>query len=275
MQDLIDQLTSELAGAPAARFDIADTVASGRKVVRRRRFAAGGAVLAAALVVGGTASLMAPDSEGGPDSSQVAVQPDPTPSGTESADVPVEEDEPVVTGTDGDPVVNPEAVILEQDTFTASNGEGSEIFHLRLQGGEYYVSLRPDGATSVRLPVQGLTLREWVEQSLVGPEIADDAWVRFDTGSHVVEVLDGLEIVQQQPDPDLGASFAGPGEPTALAEVELAGATFFLAVRPGRGTSAEAIFFRRDDQITTLQQFRTFARSLYGENESGGSEGLR
>lgn len=275
MQDLIDQLTSELAGAPPPRFDIADTVASGRKVVRRRRIAAGGAVLAAALVVGGTASLLATDSDGGPDSSQVAVQPDPTPSETESVEVPVEESEPVVTGTDGEPVVNPAAEIIEQDSFTASNGEDADIFHVRLRGAEFYVYLRPQQASTFPLPAQGLTLREWAEQALAGPEIADDAWVRFDSGSHLVEVLESLTIVRQQPDPGLGDSFAGPGEPTALAEVELDGTTFFLAVRPGVGTSAEAISYRRDEQITTLQQFRTHTRQVYGDNESGGNEGLR
>lgn len=284
MQDVIDKLARELAQAPEPRFDIASTVASGRKVVRRRRIAAGGVVVAAALVVGGTAWLVAPGDGERPDSSQVAVEPDPTPAATPTptetvpADVPAGEIEPVVTGTDGEPTVNPAAEIIEQASFTASNGKVAEIFHLRLDAVEYYVYLRPQEASSVPLPVQGLTLREWADRQISGAasgQIADDAWVRFDDGSHLTTVLEGLEIVEQLPDPGLGDSFAGPGEPTALAEVLLDGTTYFLAVRPGAGTAAEAISYRRDDQVTTLQQFRTQVRHLYAENSSGGSEGMR
>lgn len=280
MQDVIDKLARELARTPEPGFDIASTVASGRTVVRRRRIAAGGAVLATALAVGGTAWLVAPGNDGKSESSQVAVQPTPTPtaSATVPADTSGEESEPVVTGTDGEPVVNPAAEIIEQDSFTASNGKVAEIYHLRLSGDEYYVYLRPQEASSVPVPVQGLTLREWVDRQISGSasgQIADDAWVRFDNGSHLTTVLEGLEIVEQLPDPGLGDGFAGPGEPTALAEVLLDGTTYFLAVRPGVGKAAEAISYRRDDQITTIQQFRTHALSMFSENESGGSEGLR
>lgn len=280
MQDMIDRLAKELAHAPEPGFDIASTVASGRKAVRRRRIAAGAVVLATALVVGGTAWLVAPGNDDKSDSSQVAVEPDATPtaSTTVPANVPTEEIEPVVTGTDGEPVVNPAAEVIEQASFTASNGETAEIFHLRLEGEEYYVYLRPQEASSVPLPVQGLTLREWADRQISGAasgQIADDDWVRFGDGSYLTTVLDGLEIVDQLPDPGLGDNFARPGEPTALAEVLLDGTTYFLAVRPGTGNRAEAIAYRRDDQITTLQQFRTHVRHLYSENESGGSEGLR
>lgn len=281
MQDLIDQLASELAHTPEPGFDIASTVASGRTVVRRRRIAAGGAALAAVLVVGGTAWLVVPGTGGSPDSSQVAVEPDPTPTSadTVTADAsPDEEVEPLVTDTNGEATVNPAADVIEQDSFTASNGEVAEIFHLRLRGEEYYVYLGSQIAGTVPLPVQGLTLREWADRQISGAasgQIADDAWVRFDDGSHLAPVLEGLKIVQQVPDPGLGDSFAAPGEPTALAEVELDGKTYFLAVRPGAGNTAEAISYRRDDQITTLQQFRTQTMHVYAENESGGSEGLR
>lgn len=276
MQDMIDRLARELAQAPEPGFDIASTVASGRKAVRRRRIAAGGAVLAAALVVCGTAWLVVPGDDGRSESSSVAVEPTPTPTPTATSGAgPEEEAEPVVTGTAGEPAINPAAEVIERDAFTASDGQEAEIYHVRLRAAEYYVYLQPDGASSYPLPAQGLTLREWAEVQLVGPDIEDDQWLRFDRGSHVTPVLFALEIVKQVPDPGLGANFAPAGTPTALVEARLDGATFYLAVRSIGGGKAEAISYRRDDQITTLQQFRTHAQNQYAENESGGSEGLR
>jgi hypothetical protein len=233
-------------------------------------------VLATALVVGGTAWLVAPGNDDQPDSSQVAVEPKATPTPTQTMSAGLEEEaEPVVTGTAGEPAINPAAAVIEQDSFTASNGKQAKIYHLRLHGTEYYVYLQPDSASSFPLPAQGLTLREWAEVQLVGPDIEDDQWLRFDRGSHVTPVLFGLEIVKQVQNPGLGENFAPAGTPTALVEARLDGVTFFLAVRSIDGQRAEAISYRRDDRITTLQQFRTFALNQYAENESGGSEGLR
>lgn len=277
MQDLDQQLASELAPLPEARFTIADTMAAGRHAVRRRRLAAGGALLTAALVVAGTAWLVVPGEDPGSDSSMVAVEPSSAPSSgaTGSTDPGATSTEPLVRGTDGEMVVNPAAEILEQDRWPSIKGKVFDIYHLRLDGGEYYAYTSPGESGSFPVPAQGLTLREWVEQSLEGSDIGDDEWVRFDSGSHVVAVLAGLRIVDQRPDPGLGANFAGPNDPTALVEVDFDGTTFFLAVRSLDGGPAEGIAYRRDDQIATIDQFRTFTLTQYADNESGGSEDLR
>lgn len=53
MQDITERLEAELSSAPAPTFDLASTMASGRRAVRRRRLVSGGAALALAAVVGG------------------------------------------------------------------------------------------------------------------------------------------------------------------------------------------------------------------------------
>ncbi|WP_182377964.1 hypothetical protein [Nocardioides sp. WS12] len=277
MQDMIDRLARELAQAPEPGFDIASTVASGRKAVRRRRIAAGGAVLAAALVVGGTAWLVVPGDDNGPESSEVAVQPKvtPTPTETVTIDPGPNDTEPLLSGPDNQTIINPDATILERADYTSDTGTVVDTYHLRLRGDEYYAYIGDDEASSFPTPAQGLTLREWVAQTVDGSNIGDDAWVRFDNESHLVTVLDGLTIVRQEADPDLGANFAPPGDPTALAEVVLDGTTYFLAVRGIAGGPVEAIPYRRDAEVGSFEQFRTHTQNQYAENESGGSEGLR
>lgn len=281
MQDLDQQLASELKHLPESRFTIADTMAAGRLSVRRRRLAAGAAGLAAVLVVGGSAWLAAAGSHTTPESSQVTGEPTsgPTPN-TPADDHAVEDDGPLVVKPNGRSVINPDAEVLEQDEYTTPSGAVVDIYQVRVDGGEYYAYLLPGSAGSTSLPAQGLTLQEWVDLQFVGPEIPDDGWVRFDDGSHLAPVLGGLTIVRQEPDPGLGENFAGAQDPTALAEVELDGTTFYLAVRQFEGGPAEAISFRRDKTIRTFEQFRTFTLNQYdniesGTNEPGGSEGLR
>ncbi|MBS4752840.1 hypothetical protein KG112_08480 [Nocardioides sp. zg-ZUI104] len=55
MRDIIDRLDAELGAPPPATFDVAATVAAGRRSVRRRRLAAGSAVLGVVLLAGGVA----------------------------------------------------------------------------------------------------------------------------------------------------------------------------------------------------------------------------
>lgn len=278
MQDILDRLDAELATAPAPTFDLSATIASGRRAVRRRRLAVSGAGVAAALVVAGTAWLVVPGAGdiGGRDG-EVAGDPTSSPAAPMTTVPPDVDDlsprDVVLTADDGTLTLNPAAEVIERARF----GAGGEMIHLALGEEEYYVLTQADGSFSTQqLPAQGLTLREWASQNDGGGGIVDENWVEFDEGSHVVVAkLDGLTVVRQLPDPGLGANFAGPGDPTALVEARLDGATYFLAVRSLDGGRAEGISYRRDEEITTLEEFRTFAVAQYEGDGSGGSEGLR
>lgn len=284
MQDLVERLDAELSRAPDPTFDIPGTLASGRRAVRRRRLAVGAAGLAVAVVVGGAAALLL---DGGGTSSgrdgNVAGTPTGTPSATVTSDDATAAGDgqvvPLYIGLDGVVEVPEGADVIERARFTATTGAEAEIFHVGLGGSEYYAyATTSDSSVGwTRLPAQGLTLREWVEQQLtLGADdgSADRAWVRLDDRWRV-RGLPGVQVLEQVSDPGLGDGFAAAGEPTAVAEVVRDGYTYFLAVRRLPDGTTEAIPYRRDDRITTLDAFLSYARDQYATNEQGGSEGLR
>ena len=279
MQDLIERLDAELGRAPETAFGITDTVVAGRRAVRRRRLAVGAAGLAVAVLVGGSAALAL---DGGGTSrghdGGVAGNPDPSPSATVTS-VGGDDVVPLVIHEDGTVDAIEGADVIERQHFTATTGAEADIFHVALDGSEYYAyAATGDSAIGwTRLPAQGLTLREWAEQQLTLSEddgSADRAWVRLDERWRV-RGLPGVKVVDQVSDPGLGESFAAPGEPTAVAEVVRDGATYFLAIRKAPDGATEAIPYRKDTRITTLDAFLSYARDQYATNDQGGSEGLR
>lgn len=289
MQDLIERLDAELGQAPDPGFDIAGTLLSGRRAVRRRRLAVGAAGLAVAVVVGGTAAL-ALDGGGtraGRDGG-VAGNPTGTPSTSPGAvvtgdvDVPGDlsgTEVPLVIDMDGRVDVPEGADVIQRAHFTATNGAEAEIFHVGIAGREYYAyAATADSALGwTPVPAQGLTLREWAEQQLTLHEdggAEDRSWVRLDDRTRV-RPMPGVQVREQWADPGLGENFAAPGEPTAVAEVVRDGFTYFLAVRRSPDGATEAIPYRKDDRITTLEAFLSYARDQYATNDQGGSEGPR
>lgn len=284
MQDLIDRLGAELSTAPEPTFRIPDAVGAGRRAVRRRRLAAGTAALAIAVAVGSAAWVVAP---GGDGSSRGRAAVDPpssaTPTPTADAGPPWGPDEVLRTNGAGRVTLNPAAEVIERHSFL----EGGEAYHVALGDEEYYALASVDDSTSTqRLPAQGLGLVEWANaQSVLGSGDGGEGpggggfdgnsvdWVRIDSASRLT-ATDGTRIVEQRPDPGLGESFAAPGEPTAVAEVVVDGTTYFLAVRSIDGTT-DAIPYRRDDVVSTLDGFVSFSRERYATNDAGGSEGLR
>ncbi|HVK27510.1 MAG TPA: hypothetical protein VM575_04165 [Nocardioides sp.] len=284
MQDLIERLDAELSQAPDPAFDIPGTLVSGRRAVRRRRLVVGAAGLAVAVVVGGTAALAFDD--GGTSRGRdghTAGEPTRSPSATATSDGGPPRGEgqvvPLYIGLDGAVKVPEGADVVERAHFTASTGAEAEIVHVGLDGEEYYaLAATADSSVSwTPLPAQGLTLREWAEQQLtVGEDdgAADRAWVRLDERWRV-RGLPGVRVVEQIADPGLGENFAPAGEPTVVAEVVRDGYTYFLAVRKAPDGGTEAIPYRKDDRITTLDAFLSYARDKYATNEQGGSEGLR
>lgn len=283
MHDLVERLDAELTHAPDPTFDVPGTLASGRRAVRRRRLAVGAAGLAVAVVVGGTAALAL---DGGGTSrgrdGHIADGPTGSPSATVTSDAgtsPGEDHVPLSIGMDGVVDAPEGADVIERAHFTASTGTEAEILHYSVDGSEYYVYAATADSTVgwTRLPAQGLSLREWAEQQLTLREddgSADRAWVRLDERWRV-RGLPGVQVVEQVSDPGLGESFAAAGDPTAVAEVVRDGVTYFLAIRRLPDGATEAIPYRKDTRITTLDAFLSYARDQYATNEQGGSEGLR
>lgn len=277
MQDVLERLDAELRHSPEPTFDIATTLVAGRRAVRRRRLAAGAAGLAAAVALGGAAWALTPgddaaDGRGG----NVAGDP-----GTSAAASPAPQPEPwgpdelLRVEIDGRVSVNPEAEVLEQRDFTASNGVQADLYVLAYGADEFYAVVEDTSISSRRLPAQGMSAEEWAEEQLTLRDGAPDTpWVTIDDRSRLTPEP-GVSIVEQRPDPDLGANFSAPGLPTAVAEVERDGVTYFLAVRSFSGRETETITYRRDDTVPTLDAFVAYAQAQYAESPGGGSEGLR
>lgn len=274
MLGIADQLDAAIGAAPPDAPALEPTLALGRSALRRRRISYAAGVVAATLVIGGTAWALAPDGGANArDDSQIANRPD--------ADEPWAVDEFLRLADSGDITINPDAEVLER-TVIKGQGERTVAFHLRVPwrgGEEHFVVTQPESGAESSVIVrtnQGLNLREWARE-VVHPEAvipADDAWVRFDTGSHLVP-LEGVDIVEQLADPGFGDNFARRGEPTAAAEVTRGDVTWFLAVRPLGGDAAEAVPYRADQRIQTFGQFLEYARQQYATNAEGGSEGMR
>lgn len=278
MQDIIERLDRELSAAPATGVDIGLSVAAGRRALRRRRITTGAGVLAAFVVIGGAAALVV----GGDDprtGQDVTQQPPTSPTATATTTDPADGVVPVDVHLDGSVEPAPGAQVLERAQFTASGGQVAEVFHLRLDGREYYAygETADNSVGWAPLPVEGLSLDEWAEQQLTRGDASatgDRSWVSFDDRSRLHPKA-GVEIGEQRADPGFGERFAAPGEFTAAAEVRRSDATWFLAVRQTPDGATEAIPYRKDDRITTLDAFISYARDQYATNDQGGSEGLR
>lgn len=271
--DLGARLDAELLDAPTGGTDVNALLSTGRRTVRRRRLAA--ALGSAGLVVAlGAATWAVTGDDGGADDGggdRVAVQ------GVEQVADPGWAADEVLRIEGDEVVVNPAAKVLGQASLTAENGAWGEAYRLRLDGTEVFALAQvQDGAVdTVPARQQGMTLRQWAI-SVLDPSAppADDQWVTIDADSHLT-ARPGVRIVHQQPDPGFGERFAGPGQPTAAAEVVRNGTTYFLAVRGLSGRPVSAIPYEKDAKVSTLAEFVEHARKQYAPNASGGSEGLR
>lgn len=282
MPDIADQIDAAIGAAPPDAPGLDPTLVLGRRALLRRRLTYGVGAAATALVVGGTAWAVAPG--GGSDAK------DDTPftgtSDSPNAAEPWAVDEFVRVAADGTITVNPGAEVLERREIA---DQDAVAFHLRVPwrgGEEHYLVAQPETgletSRSVPAGTQGLNLVEWATEQLDEGAVLppDYMWVRFDEGSHLVALHEGVRIVEQIADPGLGENFARPDAPTAVAEVVFEEKTYFLAVRPIDGQKevrgqSEAIPYRADKRITTLQEFLDYARQQYATNDQGGSEGMR
>lgn len=275
MPDIADTIDAAIPAAPPEAPALDDTLVLGRRALRRRRMAYGVGAAATALVIGGTAWAVASAdrSPGVRDDAPVADQ-----QSEEERDAQDTwgAEELVRSTEDGTFEVNPRAEVQQTSDISVGEKE-AHVWVLKLGGTTYYVLGQRNGSiASAPAGTQGLDVGEWATQLLDPDSVlpADDQWVRFDNGSHVIG-LDGVEVVEQVADPGLGDNFAAPGDPTAVAEVVRNATTYFLAVRSLDGGLAEVVPYRKDGRITTLEEFLDYAQQQYATNDEGGSEGMR
>lgn len=273
--NVADLLAEHLDRAPLApeTSDLDDLLVAGRRGVLRRRLAIAVGTTAVAVVLGGGLWTLSAGGDSRADDDAPIAE-------VSSANAEPWTDEELVRFPEaGSFELNPDAEVLRSATVTAG-GQTAEAFRLRLAGEDYFLVVQPDTgrqtASSVAAGSQGLTLEEWATEDIDrGSVLPGDAdWVRFDDGAHLVPANGNVLIVDQRPDPGFGESFAAPGDRTAVVEVVHDDVTYFLAVRE-IGGRAEAVPYRADRAIRTLDDFLSYAQQQYATNDEGGSEGLR
>ncbi len=90
--------------------------------------------------------------------------------------------------------------------------------------------------------------------------------MKFGQGEELLP-RDGVELLQQTGDIDLGPSFAGPNDRTAVAEVTYAGERWYVLARDSDG---DIQYFPTAASVSepTLEEFLPYAKAAY--NSGGG-----
>jgi len=285
--DIRDELDRSFGyGPPLDHVD--DIVELGHRAVRRRRLALAGLAAGCCLAAAGVAWSVV-DSPGASSGRDVTVQPTQAPSATESpavaGDPPVEyvdADHPGLGGADvayddGVLLVREGVEILEQvaNPLDRRPPRTSLGLALAVDGAQQWalVAGSPSGSTVSTVPARQSfpDLQTWLDDQVAldrgEPTLA---LVSFGTGAELV-AEPGVEIVQQQPSPQVGAEFAGPDAVhTAVAEVRWQGERWFVLARELPGSAPEYFPTAASVSAPTLAGFLEFARAAY----SGGA-GLR
>ncbi len=117
------------------------------------------------------------------------------------------------------------------------------------------------------------TLQQWIDDQ-VALQNGDDAplqFVEFDGSAQgeTLVPLDGVEILQQSADVELGGNFAGPGDPTAVAEVSVDGERWYVLARRIAGSEPEYFPTAAEVGGATLDDFLAYAEQQYAEGGGG------
>jgi len=102
------------------------------------------------------------------------------------------------------------------------------------------------------------------------PGMTDLALVRFVEGTERLEPLDAVELLRQRPHPELPASWARPGDRSAVAEVVFEDTRYYVLARstPGDGPP-QYIAVKASRGGATLDDFLALARDRYAEGGGG------
>ncbi|WP_341928108.1 hypothetical protein [Nocardioides psychrotolerans] len=288
--NLTDELERSFGDGPVPR-PVDDHLAAGRSALRRRRgvtgvvgAAAGAVALTVVLsVTGGTSPDTSPD---------IAADPTPTPTAdtsapAEPASAPWTDEMTVVRYRDGELEVRPGAVVHERidNPYAYEAPQASAALDVTFEGRRSWVIAtlrRPAGPSSKvefgyseSTPSNGWAsfadyVADQTDQTTGGNNGWPDTLVL--TGSGDVVASPGSEILQRTDDPQLGPTFAAPGEPTGAALVTAAedGQGYFVVWRIVEG-QLDVIYTPPIDVVgATFEELLSYARMQYA-----GGEGLR
>jgi DNA-binding phage protein len=117
------------------------------------------------------------------------------------------------------------------------------------------------------------TLELWLDDqvALQSGEEPPLQLVEFDPsgGDETLLPLDGVTILQQTGDVELGPGFAGPADPSAVAEVRVNGERWYVLARTLPGSSPEYIPTAASIGLRTLDDFLAEAALRFGDGGGG------
>lgn len=289
--DIRDEIDRSFGDGPPAtdpttgsRTDTATVVRLGQRALRRRRAAVATAAAACCLVVGGAAwsALGTSTSSTG---QGPAGQPTSTASDTPT-DAPTAPDAPPVeTRPAGDPELGKQVLVYGGDgTYLVR--EGTEVleylenpldlrppahsaaFALRVDGSEVWALAEGSrtGSGIITVPARESlpTLAMWVDDQVALQEGEPTlALVHFASASKLAPEP-GVEILRQEPDPDVGTSFA-PADAirSAVAEVRWKGTRWYVLARELPDSEPEYFPTAASVSRPTLEGFIEYARGSY------------
>lgn len=284
--DLRDQIDHSFGEGPAHRDDLA-VLFAGRRAVRRRRIAAGaGAALVVAVVAGGALATGVPAGTSGQQEPMtiptVTSAPEQAAYQHVPASDPALDGQDVLLAPDGTLYVRQGLEVLElvADPMEAEPPRHSVALATAAGGDETWWLLesgpRSSSASSEAARQSFPDLAMWVDDQVAmqrgEPTLA---LVRFGPDGTLVPDQDGVEILEQRPDVDLGPSFAGPDDPTAVAAVQWRGERWYVLARHlqgsgpawscGGGCPAEYFPTAASVSRPTLDGFLEHARASYDE----------
>lgn len=275
-----EQIETSFGEGPAHR-PLEDRLSAGRRARRRRKGAEGVAAIAGVAVLGLAAYAIAPG--GSPDSAkdpgftnQTSGSPTTTPTTSPTgaaASEPLGESMWAEYDTDGNVVLADGVTELQRvpNPLGLQHPEKSVGLEVERNGKRVWMLLEysEKGSAASSDPAQKsfATLQQWLDHQVAlqtgGEQVQ---FVKFGAGE-TLEPLPGVTIVQQRPDPGMGDRFAGPGDRTAVAEVRVDGATWFVLARQVGGGTPEYFPTAAIAGRQTLAEFLEYARGQYANGE--------
>jgi hypothetical protein len=283
--DIEDRIDGSFGAGPAAP-SLEGLLADGHRALRRRRAAAAGAGLAAALVIGGLAWSVNGDAGPGAESGYVdeptSQTPEPDPwTYVPASDPDVEGNELVGWDSDGTLKVREGVEVMDfvADPLDVQEPDDSAAMAVSVDGTETWLVTQfnvdaegtiSSGTSSEEARISFPTFRLWLDEQMAmqrgEPTLA---LVRFGADG-ALEPLDDVTMIRQQADPDVGPTFADPGDTTAVAEVRWQGERWYVLARRSGNGGPEYFPTAASVSSPSLEGFLDYARDAYA---SGG--GLR
>lgn len=267
MTDLKHPFESSAADEPPHR-DIHTRLALGERAQRRRRLTAGAGALAfAAVLVGGGFAVQSltggsDDAQRGTDAStQVAGN-----GATSAAKGPEQTKSedwgncPIRFTEDGSVEAKDKYTIVSAEYDVDPKAKRSAAVELSSADGaenRYAGLAEKKGATecSDMATRAAASAVDWYRITMMGQMLADDDLVAFGEDGRLRSINPAVKVLEQRTDVDLTDSFAGPGDATAVARLEIAGKQTYLSARMIAGERSGEYFPIYNNDFPDLDAF--------------------